>query len=112
MGKKLVLIGGGHAHMVTLANISTLTAKGHRVTVVGSPNITITPALVPACRENLTAQRKSALPPGKWWKNRAGSSCSTQPTTLIRWVKSCDWPPETPWRTDLNWRMEVATKPI
>lgn len=35
MGKKLVLIGGGHAHMVTLANISTLVAKGHRVTVVG-----------------------------------------------------------------------------
>lgn len=35
MGKKLVLIGGGHAHMVTLANISTLIAKGHRVTVVG-----------------------------------------------------------------------------
>lgn len=35
MGKNLVLIGGGHAHMVTLANISTLIAKGHRVTVVG-----------------------------------------------------------------------------
>jgi NADH dehydrogenase FAD-containing subunit len=35
MGKNLVLIGGGHAHMVTLANISTLVARGHRVTVVG-----------------------------------------------------------------------------
>lgn len=35
MGKKLVLIGGGHAHMVTLANLSTLIARGHQVTVVG-----------------------------------------------------------------------------
>lgn len=35
MGKKLVLIGGGHAHMVALANISTLMARGHQVTVVG-----------------------------------------------------------------------------
>lgn len=35
MGKHLVLIGGGHAHMVTLANIHHLTGLGHRVTVVG-----------------------------------------------------------------------------
>lgn len=35
MGKNLVLIGGGHAHMVTLASIATLVARGHRVTVVG-----------------------------------------------------------------------------
>jgi len=35
MAKQLVLIGGGHAHMVTLANIKTLVAKGHQVTVIG-----------------------------------------------------------------------------
>lgn len=35
MGKHLVLIGGGHAHMVTLANLQTFVEKGHRVTVVG-----------------------------------------------------------------------------
>lgn len=35
MGKHLVLIGGGHAHMVTLANIHAFVAKGHRVTVIG-----------------------------------------------------------------------------
>jgi NADH dehydrogenase FAD-containing subunit len=35
MGKHLVLIGGGHAHMVTLANLHTFVEKGHRVTVVG-----------------------------------------------------------------------------
>ncbi len=35
MGKNLVLIGGGHAHMVTLANVATLVARGHHVTVVG-----------------------------------------------------------------------------
>jgi NADH dehydrogenase FAD-containing subunit len=33
--KKLVLIGGGHAHMVTLANIAAIVQKGHRVTVIG-----------------------------------------------------------------------------
>ena len=35
MGKHLVLVGGGHAHMMTLAGIATLTGRGHRVTVVG-----------------------------------------------------------------------------
>jgi NADH dehydrogenase FAD-containing subunit len=35
MQKQLVLIGGGHAHMVTLANLATITEKGHRVTVIG-----------------------------------------------------------------------------
>ncbi len=35
MKKHLVLVGGGHAHMVTLANIHKFTEKGHRVTVVG-----------------------------------------------------------------------------
>ncbi|WP_319405635.1 FAD-dependent oxidoreductase [uncultured Desulfosarcina sp.] len=35
MQKKLVLIGGGHAHMVTLANLAAITEKGHGVTVIG-----------------------------------------------------------------------------
>jgi NADH dehydrogenase FAD-containing subunit len=35
MGKHLVLIGGGHAHMVTLANLHSFVEKGHPVTVVG-----------------------------------------------------------------------------
>jgi len=35
MGKHLLLIGGGHAHMVTLANLHTFVERGHRVTVVG-----------------------------------------------------------------------------
>ncbi len=35
MGKQLVLVGGGHAHMVTLANIDKFIAKGHDVTVIG-----------------------------------------------------------------------------
>ncbi|MDP2003747.1 MAG: hypothetical protein ACYDHV_00615 [Desulfurivibrionaceae bacterium] len=35
MGKHLVFIGGGHAHMMTLASLSRFTAKGHEVTVIG-----------------------------------------------------------------------------
>lgn len=34
MGKHLVLIGGGHAHMTSLANIDQVTARGHQVTLV------------------------------------------------------------------------------
>ncbi len=34
MSKKLVLAGGGHAHMMLLANIGNIVAKGHQVTVV------------------------------------------------------------------------------
>jgi len=32
---KLILIGGGHAHMVTLTNLHKIIEKGHEVTVVG-----------------------------------------------------------------------------
>jgi NADH dehydrogenase FAD-containing subunit len=35
MGKHLVLIGGGHAHMVTLEKLHTFVEKGHSVTVIG-----------------------------------------------------------------------------
>jgi NADH dehydrogenase FAD-containing subunit len=35
MGKHLVLVGGGHAHMVTLENISRFVKKGYRVSVIG-----------------------------------------------------------------------------
>ncbi|MGD8960588.1 MAG: FAD-dependent oxidoreductase [Desulfobacteraceae bacterium] len=35
MEKHLVLVGGGHAHMLTLAGLGELTAAGHRVTVIG-----------------------------------------------------------------------------
>lgn len=35
MEKHLVLIGGGHAHMVTLANLKNFIKKGFRTTVVG-----------------------------------------------------------------------------
>ena len=35
MQKRLVLIGGGHAHMATLANLKKIIEKGHRVTVIG-----------------------------------------------------------------------------
>ncbi len=35
MRKDLILIGGGHAHMVTLANIGRIMKMGHRVTVIG-----------------------------------------------------------------------------
>jgi NADH dehydrogenase FAD-containing subunit len=34
MKKQLVLIGGGHAHMVTLANLNTFISKGYGVTVI------------------------------------------------------------------------------
>jgi NADH dehydrogenase FAD-containing subunit len=34
MSKHLVLVGGGHAHMVTLKNIHTFIEKGHKVTVI------------------------------------------------------------------------------
>lgn len=34
MGNQLVLVGGGHAHMVTLSKIHELAAAGHQVTVV------------------------------------------------------------------------------
>lgn len=35
MNKHLVLVGGGHAHMVTLKNLKSFLDRGHRITVVG-----------------------------------------------------------------------------
>jgi NADH dehydrogenase FAD-containing subunit len=34
MKKRLVLAGGGHAHMMTLANLNQFVERGHRVTVI------------------------------------------------------------------------------
>jgi NADH dehydrogenase FAD-containing subunit len=36
MGKHLVFVGGGHAHLVSLKNLSRFTGLGHRVTLVSS----------------------------------------------------------------------------
>jgi NADH dehydrogenase FAD-containing subunit len=35
MGKDLVLVGGGHAHMVTLSKLHRFVQRGHRTTVIG-----------------------------------------------------------------------------
>jgi len=35
MGKHLVIAGGGHAHMLTLAHLHKFIEKGHKVTVIG-----------------------------------------------------------------------------
>ena len=35
MGKHLVLVGGGHAHMTVMLNLKAYTRRGHRVSVVG-----------------------------------------------------------------------------
>jgi NADH dehydrogenase FAD-containing subunit len=35
MAKRLVLVGGGHAHMVILANLCKFVEQGHKVTVIG-----------------------------------------------------------------------------
>jgi len=35
MGKHLVLVGGGHAHLTVLLNIATYIEQGHRVTLIG-----------------------------------------------------------------------------
>ncbi|MEJ2167255.1 MAG: pyridine nucleotide-disulfide oxidoreductase, partial [Desulfobacterales bacterium] len=35
MKKHLVLAGGGHAHMVTLANLHAFVEKGYQVTAIG-----------------------------------------------------------------------------
>ncbi len=35
MGKQLLLVGGGHAHMMVLAEIATFVDKGYDVTVIG-----------------------------------------------------------------------------
>jgi NADH dehydrogenase FAD-containing subunit len=38
MGKHLVLVGGGHAHMTVMLNIREYTERGHRVTLIGPSN--------------------------------------------------------------------------
>ncbi len=36
MGKHLVFVGGGHAHLTALKNLSTFTERGHSVTLVSA----------------------------------------------------------------------------
>jgi len=35
MGKHLVLVGGGHAHLTVLLNLATYVERGHRITLIG-----------------------------------------------------------------------------
>ena len=35
MGKHLVLVGGGHAHMTVMVNLQDYTERGHQVTLIG-----------------------------------------------------------------------------
>jgi NADH dehydrogenase FAD-containing subunit len=35
MGKHLVLVGGGHAHLTVLLNVANFVQRGHRVTLIG-----------------------------------------------------------------------------
>src|SRR5512139_1734520 len=35
MGKHLVLVGGGHAHLTVLLNLATYIERGHKVTLIG-----------------------------------------------------------------------------
>jgi NADH dehydrogenase FAD-containing subunit len=35
MGKHLVLVGGGHAHLTVLSNLAGYVQSGHRVTLIG-----------------------------------------------------------------------------
>ena len=35
MGKKLVFVGGGHAHLTSLKNLSAFRKRGHDVFLVG-----------------------------------------------------------------------------
>src|SRR4030042_3232008 len=35
MGKHLVLVGGGHAHLTVLLNLAGYVQRGHRVTLIG-----------------------------------------------------------------------------
>ncbi|MGD9007404.1 MAG: FAD-dependent oxidoreductase [Desulfobacteraceae bacterium] len=35
MSKRLILIGGGHAHMVTMVNLKKFIERGHQVTLIG-----------------------------------------------------------------------------
>ena len=35
MGKHLVLVGGGHAHMTVMVNLRDYIERGHRVTLIG-----------------------------------------------------------------------------
>ena len=36
MGRHLVLVGGGHAHLNVLLNLADYVPRGHRVTLIGS----------------------------------------------------------------------------
>jgi NADH dehydrogenase FAD-containing subunit len=36
MGKRLVFVGGGHAHLTALKNLSTFTKRGHSVTLISA----------------------------------------------------------------------------
>ena len=95
MGRKhLVLIGGGHAHMVTLAKLHTFIEKGHRVTVIGPSSTIITiPAWGRGCWAKPIHRTTSGLKPGMWWRNRAEHLSATRRLASRPAKKRWNWPP-------------------
>ncbi len=76
MKKQLVLIGGGHAHMVTLANLATITEQGHDVTVIGPSEFHYYSGMGPGMLAG--TYRPDASPPGMWSKNRGEPFCKVK----------------------------------
>jgi len=68
MGKTLILVGGGHAHMETLAHLEEFVQKGFQVTVVGPSTHHYYSGMGPGMLGNTYTPEKFALPQNMWWK--------------------------------------------
>lgn len=52
MGKHLVFVGGGQAHMTSLENLGYFTSRGHRVTLISASPYHLAKVGVYAVKEN------------------------------------------------------------
>ncbi len=99
MGKHLVLVGGGHAHLSVLKNLRTFTSRGHRVTVVSpspfhdysgmGPGLLAGRYRLQEARFNIA--RMTTLRGGRFVEAAAGSILPEQRQLLLDTGKTLDY---------------------
>jgi len=82
MGKDLVLVGGGHAHLTTILNIRNFIARGHRVTLVGPSEVHYYSGMGPGALGGFYSAEQIRFPVKEMAESRGGAFLRDKVTSV------------------------------
>jgi NADH dehydrogenase FAD-containing subunit len=83
MGRHLVLVGGGHAHLATLKALGDTVSKGHRVTLISPSPYHYYSGMGPGMLSGMYQQREVRFNVKKMAENRGASFIENRVTRMI-----------------------------